>query len=344
MSTAASGKGPQPGEVLLQFAAAYMVSAALYSVTKLGIPDLLRTGPKSAETLAREADASESAVYRVMRALASNGVFSEVAARTFALTPVGELLCAGVPGSLREMILWWDDPMHFQVYSEMVHALRTGETVIEKVFGDSCFGYLEKHKEVSDHFNAAMTDFSGITVPAVLEGYDFSWLNGGTLVDVAGGHGYLLTEVLRKYPKVRGKLFDLQHVLEGARPRVTAADLDGRCEMASGDFFEAVPEGDGYILKHILHDWDDEKALTILKNIRRASTGKARVIAVDAVLTPGNEPHLGKWLDLEMLMLPGGRERTEEEFGKLFEKAGFKLTKVVRTKSPVCVIEAERTQ
>jgi O-methyltransferase/methyltransferase family protein len=344
MSTPASGKAPQPAEVLMQFAAGYIVSAALYTVTKLGIPDLLKTGPKAAEKLAREAGANEDAVYRALRALSGIGVFSEVMARTFALTPVGELLCAGTPGSLREMILWWDDPMHFQVYPAMEHALKTGETVIEKVFGLSCWDYLAKHKEVSDHFNGAMTNFSAMTVPAVLEAYDFSWLNGGVLVDIAGGHGYLLAEVLRKYPQVQGKLFDLEHVLEGAQPRLAAAGFNGRCQMVSGDFFESVPDGNGYVLKHIIHDWNDEKALAILKNIHRASSGKARVIVVDAVLEPGNEPHLAKWLDLEMLMLPGGRERTQEEFGKLFEKAGFKLTRVIRTKSPVCVIEAEKVQ
>jgi O-methyltransferase len=342
MSTPARGREPQPGELLLQHATGFIVSAALNAVTKMGIPEQLKLGPKSVERLAQEASANEDALYRVMRALASIGVFDEVSARTFALTSVSELLCAGVPGSLKEMILWWNDRLHFETYPEMEHALRTGETVIEKVHGDSCFDYLAKHKEISDHFNAAMTDFSTVTVPAVLEAYDFSWLNGGTLVDIAGGHGYLLTEVLRKYPQVKGRLFDLASVLEGAKPRVATHNLEGRCEMVSGDFFASVPEGNAYILKHIIHDWNDEKSLTILKNIHRASIGKARVILVDAVLAPGNEPHLAKWLDLEMLLLPGGRERTQEEFRKLFERAGFKLTCVIGTKSPVFVIEAEK--
>jgi len=344
MSAPATGKGPEPGQVLLQLATGFMVSAALQAVTKLGIPELLKSGAKSADHLARETNASEDALYRVMRALASSGVFNEGASRTFALTPVGELLCAGVPGTLKEMILWWNDRLHFETYAEMEHALRTGETVIEKVHGDSCFDYLAKHKETSDHFNAAMTDFSGVTVPAVLDAYDFSWLNGGTLVDIAGGHGYLLTEVLRKYPQVRGKLFDLEHVLEGAKFRVESPALGGRCQMVSGDFFLSVPEGDGYILKHIIHDWNDDKALAILTNIHRASSGNARVLVVDAVLAPGNEPHLAKWLDLEMLLLPGGRERTREEFANLFERAGFRLTRVIPTKSPVCVIEAEKME
>jgi hypothetical protein len=326
----------------MHLATGFIVSAALHTVTKLGIPELLRSGPKSTDSLARATNANEDALYRAMRALASTGVFNEVSARTFALTPISELLCAGVPGTLKEMILWWNDRLHFETYAEMEQALRTGETVIEKVHGDSCFDYLAKHKEISDHFNAAMTDFSGVTVPAVLEVYDFSWLNGGTLVDIAGGHGYLLTEVLRKYPQVNGKLFDLAQVLEGAKSRIDSPELGGRCQMVSGDFFQSVPGGDGYILKHIIHDWNDEKALTILTNIHRASSAKARVLVVDAILAAGNEPHLAKWLDLEMLLLPGGRERTREEFAKLFERAGFRLTQVIPTKSPVCVIEAER--
>jgi hypothetical protein len=139
-------------------------------------------------------------------------------------------------------------------------------------------------------------------------------------------------------------LFDLDHVLAGAPPRLAAAGVEGRCEIVSGDFFAELPEANGYLLKHILHDWDDAKATTILKNIHRASPARARVIAIDAVLTPGNEPHLGKWLDLEMLLLPGGHERSQEEWAKLFENGGFKLTRVVHTKSPVCVIEAEKIQ
>lgn len=344
MSTPASSKGQEPAEVLVQFASGYIAAAALYAVTKLGIPELLEQGPKSAESLAREAGGNEDAIYRVLRALSSIGVFNEVTARTFTLTPVGQLLRAGAQGSLREMILWWDDPLHFQTYAEMAHALRTGETVVEKVFGESCFDYLAKNKEVSEHFNGAMTNFSAITVPAVLEAYDFSWLNGGTLVDIAGGHGFLLTEVLRKYPQVKGKLFDLDHVLAGAGSRIDAAGLGGRCELVSGDFFQSVPQGNGYIMKHIIHDWNDDKALMILKNIHRAAIGRARIVAVDAVLAPGNEPHVAKWLDMEMLMLPGGRERMQDEFGKLFEKAGFRLTRMIPTKSPVCVIEGEKVQ
>jgi hypothetical protein len=176
----------------------------------------------------------------------------------------------------------------------------------------------------------------------VLEAYDFSWLGGKVMVDVAGGHGYVLTEILNRYPDIRATLFDLHHVLEGAKPRIAAAGLDGRCRLEPGDFFKAVPAGNGYLMKHIIHDWDDRRALTILRNIHRASEPDARVVLIEAVLTPGNEPHFAKWLDIEMLLFPGGRERTADEFASLFEQAGFRLTNVVPTNSPLNVIEAER--
>jgi O-methyltransferase domain len=231
---------------------------------------------------------------------------------------------------------------HYQTYPEMMYSLNTGETVVEKMFGESCFGYLQKDKKVGDVFNAAMTTFSKMLTPQVLEAYDFSGLNGKTLVDVGGGHGYLLTTILKKYPDVHGVVFDLEHVVAGAPANIEAAGATGRCRAASGDFFADVPAGDAYIMKHIIHDWSDEKALNILRNCHRAGNGKAKVILVESVVKPGNEPHLAKWIDLEMLLLPGGRERTEEEFARLFKRAGFRLTRVVQTKSPVSVLEAEK--
>jgi cyclopropane fatty-acyl-phospholipid synthase-like methyltransferase len=187
-----------------------------------------------------------------------------------------------------------------------------------------------------------MTTFSKMLTPAVLDAYDFSWLNGKTLVDIGGGHGHLLTAILAKHPKIQGVIFDLEHVRAGAKARISDAGLAGRCETTGGDFFEAVPAGDAYIMKHIIHDWSDEKALTILKNCHKAGHGQTKVILVEAVLTPGNEPSFAKWLDLEMLLLPGGRERTEAEFARLFEQAGFTSMRVVHTQSPVCVLEAEK--
>ena len=339
MATSQQTQGPQPSEQLMQLATGYMVSAALYAVTQLGIPDLLKHGPKSVHELAGACAANEDAVYRVLRALASVGVLTESSPRTFALTAVGDFLRSDREDSART----WCCGSQTNFTSDLSgNAARDedrrdggGESIWRIVLR-----ILRKGQEVVEVFNDAMTRFSQMLTPAVLDAYDFSWLNGKTLVDVGGGHGYLLTTILKKYPEIRGVVFDLDHVVAGAPPNIETAGLAARCHAAAGDFFAEVPPGDAYIMKHIIHDWNDEKALSILRNCHRAGKANAKVILIEAVITPGNEPHFAKWLDLEMLLLPGGRERTEEEFAQLFERAGFKLTRVVPTKSPVCVLEA----
>ncbi|HUE43418.1 MAG TPA: methyltransferase [Candidatus Sulfotelmatobacter sp.] len=338
----AAASDSHPTEVVLQLTMGYMASAALYAATKLGIPDILKSGARPAGEIAKACDANEDAVYRVMRALASMGVFTESAPRTFANTPASEQLITDRADSLRPMVLWLDDKFHFDTYPELPYAMKTGQTVVEKVFGESCFGYFQKNPEESKVFNEAMTGFSRMFLPAVLDAYDFSWLNGKTLVDVGGGHGYLLTTILKKYPQIHGVVYDLDHVVAGAAEYIHAAGVGGRCAPSGGDFFASVPASDAYILKHIIHDWDDEKATTILRNCARAGTGKTRVILIESVVKAGNEPHFAKWLDLEMLLLPGGRERTEADFAKLLQGAGFKLSRIVATQSSMCVIEAEK--
>ena len=341
-SVPAPAAGPNPAEKLLVLTVGFMVSSALRGVTALGIPDLLQSGPKNVADLAATSGSNQDALYRVMRALASEGIFFENPLRTFSHTPMSELLCSNVPNSLRQMVLWMGDPFHLEVFREMSHAIRTGETVCEKTHGLPCFDYLAKDKRIGDIFNDCMTEFSKGIIAATLDAYDFSWLAGKTLVDVAGGHGMVLTEILKKYPAARGVLFDLQHVVSGSQPRIVSLGLKDRCTTAHGDFFQAVPEGDAYVLKHIIHDWEDAKAATILRNIHCAARPSAKVILLECILAPGNDPGFIKWLDLEMLLLPGGRERSEEEYRKLLADAGFKLTRVVPTKSPVCVIEAVR--
>ena len=341
-SAAAPAGGPRPGEAVMQLATGYMASAALYAVTKLGIPDILKSGPKPAGEIAKACGAKEDAVYRVLRALSSAGVFSETKPRTFALTADSELLLSDRPDSLRPMVLWLDNKLHYDTYPELTYAMKTGNTVVEKVYGESCFGYFEKNPEVSKVFNEAMTGFSRMFTPAVLDAYDFSWLNGKTLVDVGGGHGFVLTSILKKYPEIRGAVADLEHVVAGAPEMIRKAGVESRCTTDNCDFFASVPAGDAYVMKHIIHDWDDEKATTILRNCARAGNGKTRVILMESVVAPGNEPHFAKWLDLEMLLLPGGKERTEAEFARLFEGAGFKLTRVVPTKGALFVVEAEK--
>jgi hypothetical protein len=328
-------------QLLFQIATGYMASAALQTVLKLGVADHMGAGPTSVADLARKTSVNEDALYRVMRALASLGIFDEVSPRTFALTLAGRMLQKG-ESSFYNMGLWITSPFHFRVYANMLHSVTTGEPGEEKVTGMPVFEYFAQpeNRELSEIFNNAMTGFSAQVGPAAVEAYDFSGI--GTLVDVAGGHGMLLTSILQKYPGMRGILFDLPHVIEGARPLIDKAGVKDRCATTSGDFFKDVPDGDAYILKHIIHDWDDKRAVQILRTIRPHLARKAagRVILLEAVLQPGNQPDPGKMMDLEMLMMAGGKERPEAEFAALFTSAGFALTRVVPTKSPLSIIEA----
>ncbi len=324
---------------LYQLGMGFIVSAALGTAAQLDIADHLGAGPRSSADLARATGVHEDALYRLLRALSAVGVFAETAPRTFALTPVGQLLRTGAPGAARDMILWMCDAFHYRVFAEMPSAIRTGQTVGEKVVGMPVFDYFARDAALAERFNNAMTAFSATVAPAMLQAYDFSGID--VLVDIAGGHGMILASILREHPRMRGVLFDVEHVLAGNR--LAEFGVKDRVELASGDFFIAVPPGgDAYIMKHIIHDWDDDKAIAILKNIRTALAGKpnGKVILIETVLQPGNEPDLGKLIDLEMLLLPGGKERTADEFAALFTSAGFELTRIVPTQSPLSVIEA----
>jgi O-methyltransferase/methyltransferase family protein len=322
----------------MQLSTGYIASTCVYVAVKLRVPDLLAAAPRPVSDLARELGVNEDALYRVMRTLVSLGVFEEKAPRTFANTLTSTILRSGAPGSMYDMALWMSDPFHFQVYANALHSLHTGQPAVEKTVGVPVFEYFPKHPEESEIFNNAMTTFSAMIIPAVLEAFDFSGI--GTLVDVAGGHGRVLTSILQNYPAMRGVLFDLEHVLAGARPVIESLGLSDRCRTASGDFFKAVPAGgDAYIMKHIIHDWDDDRAVIILQNIRSAMNAGGRLILLESVVAPGNQPDFAKLIDLEMLLLPGGRERSEKEFRDLFARAGFELTGIIPTKSPLSVIE-----
>jgi hypothetical protein len=341
----ASVSTPPPTEAatqhLYQLATGYIVSSALYPVLKLKVADHMASGPCTSAALAQATGANRDALYRVMRMLASVGVFDETEPHLFALTPVGTLLRSDVPGSVHDLALWLCDPFHFQTYGELLHSLTTGKPSADKVVGMPVFEYLPRDPELSERFNNAMTGFSAAVIPGVLKAYDFSGIH--VMCDVAGGHGEILVSILRQYPKMRGVLFDLEHVITGAIPRIQSMGLAKRCQTASGDFFKAVPAGaDAYIMKHIIHDWDDDRAAAILTNIREALQGKpnGRLLLIEAVIQPGNQPDLMKLIDIEMLLIPGGRERSADEFAALFSRAGFELTRIVPTESPLAVVEA----
>ena len=332
-----------PAQHLFQIAGGYVLSTALYVVTKTGVADHLGAGPKTTEALAKATKTNEDALYRIMRLLAMTGVFTEIGPRIFALTPAAELLQKSHPRSLFDLMVFLPDPFHLHVYADLMLSLQTGQPAGEKTVGMPVFEYFSKNPEYSEVFNRAMTSFSAGVVPAVLEAYDFSDI--GTLVDVAGGHGELLLSILRANPRMRGVLMDLDHVIAGAKPRFAAAGVGDRAQAVVGDFFKDVPPGgDAYLLQHIIHDWDDERAGRILKSIHTAMNSKrAKVIILESVVAAGNAPDFGKVIDIEMLVLPGGRERTADEFETLLGRAGFTVTSITPTRSPVCVIEARRS-
>src|SRR5215472_5845958 len=337
MPSSSSQHAPAPSlyEQLILLGVGYMPAAGVYITAKLKVADLLAGGPKPVSELARASKVNEGALYRVMRLIASVGVFREVAPHTFGNTPLSELLRSDLPGSARDTVLFMGEPLHLRVFAELLHSVETGGTAFKKATGMEPFEFFRRNEEENHTFNAAMTSISGHFVPPVIEAYDFG--ESGTLADIGGGHGILLSMILQKHRALRGIVFDLPHVVEGAKPRILASG----CEIIGGDFFEAVPSADSYVMKSIIHDWDDAHAITILRNCAKAMRDPiGRVILIEMLIPQGDEPSFGKWVDVEMLAMAGGRERTEVEYGELFAAAGLRLARVVRSASPFCAIEA----
>lgn len=330
-----------PKQHLMQLTSAFQLSACLWVAAKLGVADLLAAGPRPVAELAKETETDSDALYRVLRALVSVGVFAEPKPRTLALSPAAELLRSDVPGSLRGQVLWVANPFLTRVTADLLHSVKTGQPAVEHVYGKPVFECLATMPEVAYDFNSGMTAMSAELAPAVLDAYDFSGVN--TLMDVAGGHGYFLCQALQRHPRMKGILLDLPHVVEGAKCTVCDLRLEERCQPVAGDIFAHIPAGaDAYFMQHILHDWTDERCLKILGNIRQALAGRpdGRLVVVDMVLPQDSQPHPGKLLDLVMLMFPGGRERTEPEWHDLLAQAGFKLTRITPTRVADSVIEA----
>jgi O-methyltransferase/methyltransferase family protein len=323
---------------LLQMMTGYWVSQALHVAAKLGIADLLTDGPVDCEDLAAATDTHAPSLQRVLRALASVGVFTEVSPGSFALTPLAELLRTETPGSMRALAIMYAEEQ-YRAWGELLHSVRTGEMAFDHQFGMGYFEYLAQHPEADRVFNAAMTGWTHQLVGAVVDTYDFSSFR--TVVDVGGGYGALLAAILRNNPDTRGILFEQPHVIASAAEQLMATGVADRCTLVGGDFFAAVPAGgDAYVLSQILHDWDDERCVAILGQCRRVMPDHGTLLVVELVLPPGDEPFLGKWLDLHMLVLLGGRERTAAEYETLFLAAGFELARVVPTSPGPSVVEA----
>jgi len=277
----------------------------------------------------------------VLRALASVGVFGEDERMGFTLTPLAETLRTDAPGSLRAFATVELGEEHYPAWGELLHSVKTGEIAFDRAFGMPVWKFFEQNPENAKTFNDAMTGMTLAVNDAVLSSYDFSSIT--KIVDVGGGHGSLIASILKANPQMKGVLFDAPSVAEGAQSRFEAEGIADRCEVVSGDFFQSVPGGgDVYILKWIIHDWNDERSITILRNCHRAMTENGKLLLVEAVVPRGSEPHFSKFIDLNMLVITGGRERTEDEYRMLLEASGFKLTSTIPTESPMSVLEGER--
>ena len=328
-----------PEAVVTQMVMSCFVSQGISVAARLGLADLLKNAPQTVSVLAEQTGTHERSLYRLLRALSSVGVFDETDAKVFGLTPLSETLLSDRSNSLRDAAIFIGADWHWQVYGEMLHSVTTGQPAWKQVHGAEVFPYFQAHPTEAEIFNRAMTSFSQTVSQPVAAAYDCSGIT--TLVDVAGGHGTLLAEFLKANPALNGVLFDLPEVIAGAGEMLEKEGVRARVTTAGGDFFETVPAGaDAYLMKHIIHDWDDDRAVKILKNIAGVMNPNGKVLIVEQVIPDGNVPHPGKLLDLEMLVSPGGIERTEEEYREILAAAGLRLNRIIATKSLMSIIEA----
>jgi len=329
-----------PHAQLVQMSMAHWVSQIVHVAAKLNLADHLANEPKNADQLAKITETHAPSLYRLMRTLASLGILTEDEAHRFALTPVGEAMKTGAPGCARATILsiasdWW-----IRGFGELLYSVQTGKPGFEKSLGMPIFDWFAKNPEEASLFNETMIGVHGAEPAAVAAAYDFSGMK--TIVDVGGGTGNLLTTILAKNPGLRGVLYDLPYVVREARSLIQTRGLSDRVTTEAGSFFESIPSGgDAYMFSHIIHDWSEDQCLTILGNCRRAMGPESRVLLIEMVLPAGNTPHPGKMLDMMMLVGPGGRERSEEEYRQLLAKARLRLTRIVPTETAVSVVEAK---
>lgn len=320
----------------------YRVTQLLYVAVKLGIADLLAGGPQTMEELAAASGAQTDALYRALRVLASFGVFREVAPRRFALTPLAELLRTDHPHSLCAAILVQSEES-YRAWGELLYSLQRGAPAFDRVFGMSYFDYLAQHAEASAVFSRNMSENTARSAAALVSAYAFP--ASGVVVDVGGGHGAFLATLLQAQPGLRGVLFDQPHVVEGAAPTLEAAGVADRCVGVGGDFFmPPLPAGDIYLLRQVIHDWDDARSSAILRHCAQALTQDGKILVIEALIPSGNDPSPAKLLDLQMLVMTGGRQRTEEEYRQLYATAGLKLLRILPTNTQFSIVEGARVE
>ena len=335
--TTATAKEIPPPMQMLQIISGFWIGRCVYVLAKLRLADLIKDGPKSIDDLAAATNTHAPSLFRVLRALASVGVVTQDGNR-FGGTPLSDTVSSDAHGSIRAFAMTELGEEHYPAWGELMHSVQTGGIAFDKAFGEPIWEFFAKNPDNAQIFNDAMSGLTAQANEALHAAYSFSGIN--KIMDVGGGHGGLITSILQKNPGMTGILFDAPEVIAGAKEKIETSDIADRCEMVAGNFFQSVPAGaDTIILKWIIHDWNDEQSVSILKNCHRALPENGKLILVEAVVPETSEPHFSKFIDLNMLVITGGRERTEAEFRKLYEDSGFKLTRVVPTESPFSVIE-----
>ena len=332
-----------PAIMLRQLAFVMRVSRALYAAAELKLADFLAAGPMTSEELAAEAGVNPPTMRRLMRALVAHGVFEELSVDCFALNAAGELLRRDVSGSQRAGVLFTAGVMRWELWSDFLECVRTGNAAIERAFGKTIFERHAENAEEAALFREAMAGFAAALSAPLMAAYDFGRF--GLVADIGGGNGRLIADILAAHPSARGILFDLPHVVADAPALLEAAGVARRCEIVGGSFFDGVPaRANAYVLRAILHDWDDERSIAILENVRKAMAEGAVLLIVERVLPERAEEGVAAdsyLLDLEMLVnTPGGRERTESEFQAVLKAAGFGAARVVPTVTATSIIEA----
>lgn len=334
-----AGNGVEPYLNILRITTSHRINQALFVAAQLGIADLLATGAKSVAVLARKTKTHAPSLYRLLRALASVGIFVETRSRTFALTETAALL-QDRPESMRSVLMMANAPFHLRAWGQLLYSVQTGRPGCDKANGDPLFTYLAKNQADAAIFNAAMTSGVSSKVKAVLDAYDFSRVT--QLTDVGGGAGALMAAILQRYPKISGTVYDLPYVIPTTIKTLDTVGVASRCEVVAGDFFERIPRSETIILSRIIHDWDDRRSIQILKNCHRALREGGKVLLAESIIPPANQPSLAKFLDLEMLVVAGGMERTEAEYKGLLERAGFELGCIATATTGTSVIEGLR--
>jgi len=321
----------------------YQVSQAVHVAATLGLSDLLADGPRSVAKLAEASGADAPSLARLMRALTEVGLYVSVGDGSYANTELGDAFRADAPRSVAGWARYVGRPWHWQAYASLEHSIRTGEDAFSTVHGESLWDYLSEHPDAQQDFDHAMSALSRAVAMDVVEAYDFGRF--ATVVDVGGGRGMLLAAVLRRYPSVDGVLFDQPDVVAGAPPVLSAAGVSQRCRVVGGSFFVSIPDGaDAYLLKFVIHDWQDAESVAILRTCRRSMPAHGRLLLVEQLLDESPDPVRTALSDLTMLVMAGGQERTTEQYRSLLAAAGFDLVRTVPSGTSVSIIEAAPAQ